>query len=299
MQWLELSVRVPPEMVEPVVEMVQRYGGQRAVVEEAGGFNPDEGESADATLPVTVRTYLPQNRGTSARRGRIEAGLRLLSLIQPLEILPPQTIAEQDWEEAWKAHFHLVRVGRRLVIRPPWQEYAARGDEIVLTVDPGMAFGTGHHPTTRMCLELMEPLVRPGTRVLDLGAGSGILTLAAAALGAGSVLALDTDPVAARVGRRNLRENGLGTRARLLRGTLPQGRASGIHLALANISARVLIEQAAELFRCLVPGGTLIASGVLEEREADVASSLEEAGLRLQELRRTEDWVAMRLERPI
>ena len=297
MSWLELSVRVPAEMVEPVVELLQKYGGQRAVVEEAGGFNPDEGEAQDPSRPATVRTYLPENRGTAGRRARIEAGLRLFSLIQPLDLLPPRSVAAQDWEEMWKSHFQPLRVGERLVIRPPWREYAHKQGDLVLTLDPGMAFGTGYHPTTQMCLELMEPLVGPGLRVLDLGAGSGVLTLAAVALGADSVLALDTDPIAVRVGRRNLRANRAGRRARMARGTLPLDDAVGFHLAVANISANVLIGLADELARCLLPGGTLIASGVLDERAADVRSRLEGAGLRLVEERRSEDWVAMRLER--
>ncbi len=299
MSWLELSVRVPAEMVEPVVEFIQKYGGQPAIVEEAGGFNPDEGEAQDPFRPATVRTYLPENRWTAARRARIEAGVRLLSLIQPLEMLPSRSLAAQDWEEMWKSHFQPLRVGERLVIRPPWHDHAFGEGDLVLTLDPGMAFGTGYHPTTRMCLELMEPLVRPGLRVLDLGAGSGVLTLAAVALGADSVLALDTDAVAVRVGRRNLRANRTGRRARLVRGTLPLDDAVGFHLALANISANVLIGLAEEIARCLLPGGTLIASGVLDERAADVGSGLEGAGLRLVEERHSEDWVAMQLERPI
>ena len=298
MRWLQIGARVPHEMVEPVVELLQRYGGQRPVVEEPGGFNPDEGEGPDPDAQVLVRVYLPENRGTRARRARIEGGLRLLSMVRPIDILEPQSLGAEEWEEAWKAHFHLLHVGRRIVVRPPWQEYAAVEGEVVVTIDPGMAFGTGHHPTTRMCLEMMEPLVRPGGTVLDLGAGSGILSVAAVMLGAGRVLALDTDAQAVRVGRRNLRANGVGRRASFARGTLPHPEAQGVDLAMANVSAAVLLDRAGELFAALAPGGTLIASGLLDEREAEVAGRFQQVGFTQCEAHRVEDWVAFHLERP-
>ena len=168
-----------------------------------------------------------------------------MGLIKPLSPLETRTVSPWEWEEAWKAHFQPLRIGERLVVRPTWHEHEAREGDIVLTLDPGLAFGTGHHPTTRMCLEQLERRVEPGMRVLDLGTGSGLLAQAALLLGAEWALALDTEADAIRASRRNLKAAGLSRRVRIARGTLPHPQASGLDLTVANISAKVLVELAA------------------------------------------------------
>ena len=263
---------MPSELVEPVVQLFGRYGVSPPVVEEPGGFNPDDDETPSPGV-AQVRTYLPVNRRLNWRRTRIEVGIRLLSLIQPIPPMESRTIEPREWEEGWKAFYTLLRVGQRLVVCPSWTEYAAKEGEVVVRLDPGMAFGTGHHPTTRLCLAELERRMRPGAKVLDLGTGSGILAIAAAGLGAGSVVGLDRDATACTVARRNVRANGLARGVRIMRGSVPRAGVSGYDLVLANISAKVLTELAAPLAETLAPDGLLIASGVLEEQSASVAEA--------------------------
>lgn len=293
MDWLELSVSASPELVEPLVELFQRYGRRQVVVEEAGGYNPDEGESPPTGGPVVVRTYVPRDRRSNDRVARIQAGVQLMGLLKPLSPLGVRTVTPYEWEEAWKAHFQPLRIGKRLVVRPTWHEYEVRKDDVVLTLDPGLAFGTGHHPTTRMCLEQLERRVEPGMRILDLGTGSGLLAQAALLLGADWALALDTEADAIRASRRNLKAAGLARRVRIARGTLPHPQASGLDLTVANISAKVLVELAGAIAESLKPGGTLIASGVLEERGDEVREAMTEAGFAELETQQTEDWLAL------
>lgn len=292
MDWLELSVQASPELVDPLVELFQRYSRRQVVVEEAGGFNPDEGETPPGG-PVVVRTYVPQDRRSADRIARVRAGVHLMGLLKPLSALEVRTVSPWEWEEAWKAHFQPLRVGKRLVVRPTWHEVDAQEGDLVLTLDPGLAFGTGHHPTTRMCLEQLERRVEPGMRVLDLGTGSGLLAQAALLLGAAWALALDTEADAVRASRRNLKAAGLSRRVRIVRGTLPHPQASGLDLVVANISAKVLVELAEGIAGTLRPGGTLIASGVLEERGDEVGEAIRSAGFVELETQQTEDWLAL------
>ena len=283
---------MPSELVEPVVQLFTRYGVSPPVVEEPGGYNPDEGETPSPGA-AQVRTYLPVNRRLNWRRTRLEVGIRLLSLVHPIPPMESRTIEPREWEEGWKAFYTLLRVGQRVVVCPSWTEYAAGPGEVVVRLDPGMAFGTGHHPTTRLCLAELERRMRPGARVLDVGTGSGILAIAAAGLGASSVVGLDRDATACTVARRNVRANGPARRVRVVRGSIPRAGVSGFDIVLANISAKVLTELASPLARTLAPDGLLIASGVLEEQSASVAEAFRGAGLRVDEVRAMEDWVVI------
>ena len=283
---------MPSELVEPVVQLFGRYGVSPPVVEEPGGFNPDDDEGPSPGA-AQVRTYLPVNRRLNWRRSRLEVGIRLLSLIQPIPPMESRTIEPHDWEEGWKAFYTLLRVGRRLVVCPSWTEYAAKDDEVVVRLDPGMAFGTGHHPTTRLCLAELERRIRPGAKVLDVGTGSGILAIAAAGLGASTVVGLDRDATACTVARRNIRANGMARRVRVVRGSVPRPGVSGFDLVLANISAKVLTELATPLAETLAPDGVLIASGVLEEQSAGVAEAFRGAGLHVRDVRALEDWAVI------
>lgn len=283
---------MPSELVEPVVQLFGRYGVSPPVVEEPGGFNPDDDEEPSPGV-AQVRTYLPVNRRLNWRRTRIEVGIRLLSLVHPIPPMESRTVEPREWEEGWKAFYTLLRAGQRLVVCPSWTEYAAKEDEVVVRLDPGMAFGTGHHPTTRLCLSELERRMRPGARVLDVGTGSGILAIAAAGLGAGSVVGLDRDATACTVARRNVRANGPARGVRIVRGSVPRTGFEGFDVVLANISAKVLTELATPLAETLAPGGVLIASGVLEQQSASVADAFRGAGLRVDEVRAMEDWAVL------
>lgn len=283
---------MPSELVEPVVQLFGRYGVSPPVIEEPGGFNPDDDETPSPGA-VQVRTYLPVNRRLGWRRARIEVGLRLLSLVHPIPPVESRTVEPHEWEEGWKAFYTLIRVGRRLVVCPSWTEYEAGPGEVVVRLDPGMAFGTGHHPTTRLCLAELERRMRPGARVLDVGTGSGILAIAAAGLGASKVLGLDRDATACTVARRNVRANGAARPVRVVRGSIPRPDASGFDLVLANISAKVLTELASPLAEAMAPDGLLIASGVLEEQSESVAEAFRGAGLRVDDVLVLEDWAVL------
>jgi len=284
-------VQVDGEAAETVSEVFNRYGRGGAVLS-----TDFDGELSD-TAVVTVKTYLPLDEEGLKTRQRIEEALWHLSQIYPLP--PPEfrELTEDDWANAWKKHYckrsGVLRIGQRIVIKPPWQEYKPRPDEVVIELDPGMAFGTGLHPTTRMCLQALEEHLEPGAKVLDLGTGSGILAIAAARLGAGSVLALDNDPVAVRAARANVQSNGVRNTVTVEPGSLDK-TTEEFELVLVNILARVIIELAGQgLVDRVRPTGLMIAAGIIEEQEAEVTAALRERGLEIVERRQEKDWVAL------
>ena len=295
MKWLELSVSAPPEFVEPLSHIFYRYGHGGVALEQQGGFNPDEGETPSETAWVTLKTYLPINESTDERRNRIDVGVRLVAHVGPVTELVARTVDEDEWQNSWKDHFHVLRVGRRLVVKPTWREYEPQADDVVIVLDPGMAFGTGHHPTTRSCLEVLERLVEPGMAVLDFGCGSGILSIAASKLGASSVLGVEADSSAVRVAKQNARENGVEHNVRVVEGTLPRPevRPSGFDLAVANISAKVVSEAAGELVGAVKSGGAVIASGIIVDNKAVVERSMAAAGAALADTIVDGDWVTL------
>lgn len=298
-KWLELSIRTTPEYVEPLSELFRRYGEGSVVVEEEGDWDPDN-DPANLGPPtsVVVKTYIPVDATTANRRGMIDVGVRLISLLQPMGGLQERVLDEGEWEAAWKAHFTLLRIGKRLVIKPTWQEYAPVAGEVVVELDPGMAFGTGHHPTTRMCLEELEQRLRPGMRVLDLGTGSGILAIAAAKLGADTVFALDVDPSAIQAAGDNIRHNRVARKVRLFEGTLPHPKVlpGSIDMVVANITARAIAEAAKPIADALVPGGVAIASGIIRERQAEAETALQGV-MSIRDRRYDGDWVALVAQR--
>jgi ribosomal protein L11 methyltransferase len=225
-------------------------------------------------------------------RGRL-ASLREYDLDPGDGELTIRFVEEEDWAEAWKAFYRPLRIGRTLVIKPSWETFMAADGDRVIELDPGMAFGTGAHPTTQLCLALLEERVSPGDRVLDLGCGSGILALAAARLGARDVLALDVDPVAVAAARENARANGLSDLVRVAEGSVETAGGAPCDLVVANILADVIIDLARDLSRLVRNDGLLIASGIIADRAADVIASLVALGFRVEEERAQGDWRAL------
>ena len=313
MKWLEFSVTTDGEAAEAVVELFNRYGQGRAVVETP--LDCFEYELAQACQPadVIVRTYLPLDGGAAESRRRLEEGLWHLRQIYPFAEPDIRELAEEDWTEAWKAQYHLLRFGQRTVIVPAWEAYEPAPGEIVIGLEPGMAFGTGLHPTTRLCLEALERHLMPDCTVLDVGTGSGILAIAAAKLGARAVLALDADSVAVTVAQENAATNGVGDRVTVWHGSLPGGgeipgyyaateapklvKAGRFDLVLINILAPVIVGMAPALAARLGPGGRVIAAGLIESQEADVAGALHGQGLEIVERAQEKDWVLLVLQR--
>jgi ribosomal protein L11 methyltransferase len=304
--WLELSVESDTEAVEAVSEIIGRVATGGTTVEPAFEL-VDEGLGArvDPSRPAVVRGYVPA-RDASAAEAAAAAVAESLGHLQAFGLgaigdLRTRVVHEADWAEAWKAHFPVLRIGRRIVIRPTWRRHRASGDEVVIALDPGMAFGTGLHPTTRLCLAALESVADrgglEGARVLDVGCGSGILAIAAVRLGAASALGLDIDPIAIEATDANARRNRVRRRIRTRVGSLPSGERP-VALVLANLIAGVLIPLAPLLRAELRPGGTLLASGIFVDREAEVAEAFVEAGLLVAARLAEGDWVALEARRP-
>lgn len=270
MEWLEVSARVEVVAVESVAEVLRRNA--------PGGIAIEETPDSDGLL--LIKAYLPVNRSLNTKRQRIEEALGHLSMLSPIA-WQERRLKQEDWGESWKVHFKAHTIGRNLLVRPPWQEYSATPGQVVLTLDPGLAFGTGLHPSTQLCLIELEKLIRPGMDVLDLGTGSGIQAIAAARLGAARVLALDIDPVAVQAAKGHLAINGVADIVTVARGSLPLPRRFArrrFDLVVANIVAQVIMDLAEELMRVLKPGGCLIAGGIIAERASAVAERLRQAG---------------------
>jgi ribosomal protein L11 methyltransferase len=287
--WLEVSVEVDHETAEAVAEVLSRYT-RRGVVIEGG---PDGWK----TEPVIVRGYLPVDDELWTMRRKVEEGLWHLGQIRPIPDPSFRTIAEEDWSEAWKKQLKVLRIGERLVIRPSWLEYKAQSQDVVIELDPGMAFGTGLHPTTQLCLCALERLVRPGMDVLDLGTGSGILAIGAAKLGAGHVAAFDSDGQAVKVARDNVAQNGVADVVTVRKGSLSDA-VGRYDLVVVNILARVVMEMAeVGLSETLGPGGIVVAAGITDDQAPDVVAALERNGLELTDQRQRGDWVSLQARR--
>ena len=303
--WLELAVEADVEAVEAVSEILGRVAGGGTSVEPAFDL-VDEGLRAriDPSRPATVRGYVPARDEAGAARAVTDATEMLGHLrafgLRAIGELRTRVVHEEDWAEAWKAHFPVLRVGRRLVIRPTWRRHRSEPGDVVLALDPGMAFGTGLHPTTRLCLALVEDLadrgLLAGARVLDVGCGSGILAIAAARLGAASVLGVDPDPIAIESTTANARRNRLARRVRARQASIPSGNRP-FDIVLANLVASLLVELAPRLRDELVPGGTIVASGIFVDREDEVGRAFESAGLRVTGRGAEGDWVALEASR--
>ena len=305
--WLELSVVADVEAVEAVSEILGRYAPAGTSVEPAFDL-VDEGLGArvDPTRPATVRAYVPAGDPAAAEATVADVMTALGHLqafgLRPIGDLQTRIVEESDWADAWKAYFPVLRVGHRIVIRPTWRRHRRQPGDVVLALDPGMAFGTGLHPTTRLCLAALEVVADrgelAGARVLDVGCGSGILAIAAVKLGAASAFGVDTDPVAEEATLANARRNRLVRKVQAREGSLPSGRPA-FDVVLANLIAGVLVPLAAPLRDELRPGGILLASGIFHDREAAVAEAFEAAGLTVTDRTAEGDWVALEVRRAV
>jgi ribosomal protein L11 methyltransferase len=281
-RWLEVSVASHPEAVEAVSEILDRVG-----------YN---GIAVDVPLedgrPHLVKAYLAYDRAARIKVRRVKEAIGRLRAfgLGPVGEVEVKRIADLDWLESWKAQFAPVRIGP-FFVRPSWS--TARDDGIELVLDPGMAFGTGLHPTTRQCLEAVGELALAGRAVLDVGTGSGILAVAAARRGAARVVAVDTDPLAVRAASENARRNEVRVEVR-------EGSAADVDgsfdLVLANLVADVLVAIAADLRARVAPGGRLVCAGIVQEKEARVAEALRGVGLRVVDRDQRDDWVRLDLE---
>jgi ribosomal protein L11 methyltransferase len=303
-EWLELAVEADIEAVEMVSEILSRVAPGGVAVEPAFELL-DEGLGArlDPARPAVIRAYVAARDPAAAQVAAATAEDALGRLrafdLRPIGPLATRTVNEADWAETWKTHFPVLRVGRRLVIRPTWRQHQRVGDEVVIGLDPGMAFGTGLHPTTRLSLVALERFADSaglGSRVLDVGCGSGILAIAAAQLGARDVTAVDTDEIAIEATLANAARNELGDRIAVKRGSVPTGDPPH-DVVLANLVASILVDLAPVLAKEVRPGGALIASGIFVDREPEVRTAFAAAGLEGSQRDVEGDWVALTLRR--
>jgi ribosomal protein L11 methyltransferase len=314
--WLEVSLTVNGELAEAVADVLARFAPNGVTTEQAVDFVNDEDEGTPVG-PITVRAYLPADDRLEETRQKLEESLYYLGMIQPLPAPVFKPIADQNWMEAWKEHYKPIPIGKRLIIVPAWLE-SPEASRISIKIDPGMAFGTGTHPTTQLCLEFIEELVSrrlPDAGrldVIDVGCGSGILSIGALKLGARFALGVDIDEASVKASRENADANdiaperfaiGLGSVTEILEGKFqaPSRGSRGIRqapLVLANILAPIIIRLfTIGLADLVAPGGTLILSGILVEQAEAVISAASAHGLNLVEKHQMEDWVALACKR--
>ena len=286
MRWAQITVLAPPESVEAVnagltasgCSGVAELSGRPSIVR--GFVPPDDDERTILGLVQDICARLP------------ECGLPAVVDVSL------DYVDERDWANEWKKHFKPTQFGRRIIVKPTWEPYDGAPGQIVLELDPGMAFGTGGHPTTRLCLEALEQLVQPGMRVADVGTGSGILAMAAAALGASQVDASEIDALPRRIASENINRSAMGSVVRVLSDVDFAALAGRYDLMVVNIVPDVIMALLPDLVTKLEPGAVFLTSGIVDERAQDVADALLSAGLHVREIRELEVWRALIAEAP-
>ncbi len=305
MKWAEISIQTTHEATEAVADIFHGLGASGVVIEDpelvnsykrSGTWDYCDIPEAEDDSVVTVKAYLPvddqlddklrlfEQRVNELARHDIDKGSGLIRL---------REVREEDWANAWKKYYHPIRVGERLVVKPSWQEYPAAAGDVVVELDPGMAFGTGTHHTTAMCLALLEEAMKPGDTVFDVGTGSGILAVAAAKLGAGEVRAVDNDPQAVRIAGENVAANGTGDTVTVAEGDLLTGLSGQADLIIANIIADVIIRMAPSVPQRLREGGLFLAGGVIADRLGDVTDAILTAGLGVEKVLEEGGWATI------
>lgn len=305
MEWLEIALRVSAGEVETASDILIEMGTGGVVIEDpalilqyASESHPDEWavpEAADSGRPL-VKGYLPCAGGLIDRVEELNKSL-IQRGIEPGFEISTRVVAEEDWANAWKEYYRTTRVGQQLVIKPSWLDYQQHADDLVIEMDPGMAFGCGTHATTALCLKLLEKYIRPGMTIYDIGTGSGILAAAAAKLGAGRVLAVDIDPIACKAAQENAARNKVSDRVSVRQGSLAEHLDGGADLVVANIIADVIADLAPDAAAVLSPGGIFIASGIIRDRLEMVVAAAEAAGFAVCEMLEEGLWVALVLQK--
>ena len=295
MYWLEVSVTVDGEAAEAIAEVLRPFTrGDGVVMEQKGDASTSDPQALEPEIAVKI--YLPEEQDLPEVRAKIEESLFHLGRLYPIPGPQFRRLQDEDWATAWRKHYHPFRVGRNVWIHPSWLEpTGSEAGDTVISVDPGMAFGTGLHPSTQMCLQQLEDLVLPGMRVLDVGTGSGILSAAAAKLGAERILALDTDRQAVLAAAENVQRNGVGEQVWLFQGELNAIHRSAWDLVVVNILAPVIIRLLSNERLAVYSGdnGRLVLSGIIEDQEPEVLSALAAASFVVTDRKSVRDWICL------
>ena len=310
-KWLEVSVKVNHEAEEVTAEILREAGARNGVaIEDPVLYETLRNslhfelcdplpENTDFSV-VTITAYYPEDTELTERLQKIEAELAAVEKrIGKFRFGPAlfRHVTEEDWSDEWKQYFHVTRVGKHIVIKPSWEDYAPEPEDVVLELDPGMAFGTGTHPTTVLVLEALEKMIRPDTTLFDVGTGSGILAMTAAKLGAKNIKAVDIDGVAVRTAKENIEKAGMQDRIEVRQGDLLHGTEGKADVIVANILADIIIMLLPDIPGKLKEGGLFFASGIIEDYQQDVTEAAEKAGLRVKETTRIKDWVGLLMEK--
>ncbi len=313
MQWAEVQVLTTSESTEAVSAILERYGATGVVIEDSNdltrtwedrygeiyGLNPADFPESGVRVKAYVSLETWKDEMCESIKAEVD-GLKALGLDPAPATVSVRIADEEEWADEWKKYYHPVRVTDRLTIKPTWEDYMPeRPDEVVIELDPGMAFGTGTHPTTALCMRTLERVVKRGDRIVDVGCGTGILSIACAKLGAESVLALDLDPVAVQVATENIELNGESEKVSVRANDLLNGVTERFDVVVANILAEIILLMIPSAAGVMKEHATLITSGIIKEKETLVRTSLLEHGFQIVDTIIEEDWVALvaKLER--
>ena len=309
MKWCEISIQTSHEAVELIAEIFRDLGASGVVIEDpelvndyitSGKWDYTDIPIAKETEVVVEKAYLPVN-------GELEGRIQILQQeIKALEsrgvntapaVLTTAELQDEDWSDTWKQYFHTEKPGERVVIKPTWEEYAPKDDEVVIELDPGAAFGTGTHATTSMCIRQLEKLVKPGMTVFDVGTGSGILSIISAKLGATNIQAVDYDDSVLKIVEENLEQNNVQDIISVAQSDLMQNVHGKAELVIANIIADIIIRLFDQLDEHLEQGGTLLTSGIIEDRIEDVLAAAEAHGYGVVERMESKGWACITFKR--
>jgi ribosomal protein L11 methyltransferase len=300
--WLKIELSAPEALIDALTDFLTDSGAQGVYQESPGPRDPDDPPTAPSREPL--QAFLPCDDQKERRVAALQTYLDSLAELFP-EMEKPrlrtEVVRDPGWGEAWKQFFKPLRVGRNIVIKPTWEPYVPAGADIVVEIDPGMAFGTGHHASTRMCLEAIETLLSEdrasaGRQVLDVGTGTGILGIAAARLGAAKVLCIDNDEQAVEIARENVLINGVGNRVALAALDIA-ALTSPFPLVTANLSAKILLKLHPHLSRLVCPQGYLILAGIIEPNRRDIEECFLRAPFSLHRLNTDKEWLCYVLKK--
>jgi ribosomal protein L11 methyltransferase len=306
MQWTELSIHTTEEAIEPISYILHESGASGVAIEdpkdlektwdskfgEIYALNPNDYPKEG----VIIKAYLAVNDNLQATIEEIKKNVAKLvsfNIDIGLNEMKVTKVNEEDWATAWKKYYKPIKVSNKITIVPTWEEYEKSNEELIIELDPGMAFGTGTHPTTIMCIQALEKYVRDNDRVIDVGTGSGVLSIASAKLNAKSVHAYDLDQVAVESALSNINLNDVADHVLVKQNNLLDGITNEADIIVANLLADIILLFVEDAYALVKPGGYYITSGIIEAKEQDVVSALKAGGFIIKEILRIEDWVAI------